>query len=688
MIEKSKSYQHFFGLAPKDQKFLTDFKYELVSVESYGRVMAELDQHEILAIDTETTGLSFIDNHIVSVVVSPSAYQSYVFPIRHISGAEQNLSESVLVDLWNFFKRKKLLLYNAIFDLLMLEYDREINRQIENPNARVFSFLEVMSLTFNSDTEYKPRNLKEMSRVLLGRDCPEFWDVVGKKITFDYLTPEEGLYYAACDGANTYGLFLRLHQQMEKECPLIIKIDNELTKCFLFLAKQEINIDKERMQQVVKELKTRNKEVENLIFREVGYPFECGSNRQVSQALASLGIYSGVTTKMGAMSVSAKLLEKLDHPICKLIIERNSIATQVNSYSEKLSKVDKGRIQYKLFHVPTGRLASGGERSTANKANSYYLTLNYQNLTKPHPAMFRVISVDDNENILGYKFIEADKQFMEENPSEKYVEGATSKLNVRSAITVPNRDEWYFLSVDYAAEELLVVGALAREQNILGPLLSGSDLHKETAIKMFGEENYDKEKRRMAKGATFGLNYGGSSRTLQKVAGMSEEDANESYRKYWEVMTKLRAWTRTEISKAYRNNGVVRSGYGRPRRLKHFLTSPEGKWRQFGERSVASHLVQGICGDFIRIVIINLTKLLLIPYPEKVRWIGCIHDEINLAVKKEYFTETVKEVRKIMALKIPGTEISLSTTVEVGYSYGETFPFEMSDEGVWIPKFA
>jgi DNA polymerase I-like protein with 3'-5' exonuclease and polymerase domains len=350
--------------------------------------------------------------------------------------------------------------------------------------------------------------------------------------------------------------------------------------------------------------------------------------------------------------------------------------------------VDRGRIQYKLFHIPTGRLASGGERSVSNKANNYYLPLNFQNLTKPHPAIFKAEKCEGSECILGHKFTEVDKQYMEEHKDENFVEGASSKLNVRSAITVPSREEWYFLSIDYAAEELLVIGALAREQNILGPLLSGTDLHKETAIKMFGEENYNKEKRKMAKGCEFGLNYGGSPKTLQKVAGMSEEEANDAYRKYWDVMSRLRAWTRTEISKAYRNDGVVRSGYGRPRRLKYFLTSSEGRWRQFGERSVTSHIVQGLCGDIIRIVIVNLTKRLLIPFPDKVRWVGTVHDEIDIAVKKEYFTEIVKEVRRIMGLKIPGTEVSLNTTVEVGFSYGETYPFEINAEGVWEPKFA
>ncbi len=153
-------------------------------------------------------------------------------------------------------------------------------------------------------------------------------------------------------------------------------------------------------------------------------------------------------------------------------------------------------------------------------------------------------------------------------------------------------------------------------------------------------------------------------------------------------MSSLLNWSRTKVSEAYRNGGVVKTAYGRPRRLKHYLTSQENMWRSFGERSVPSHLVSGLCADIMRSVLVRVTNELLIPFPDQVRWIGCIHDELNLAVNKEHFSAITAEVRKIMEVIIPSTDIRLSTSVEVGYSYGGTFPFEQGATGEWVPKFA
>jgi DNA polymerase I-like protein with 3'-5' exonuclease and polymerase domains len=184
----------------------------------------------------------------------------------------------------------------------------------------------------------------------------------------------------------------------------------------------------------------------------------------------------------------------------------------------------------------------------------------------------------------------------------------------------------------------------------------------------------------------FALQYGGGAKTLQQTAGLSEKVAEEIYNKYWTVMGRLKNWMKAKTKEAYQNDGVVCSGYGRPRRLKWYLTSSEKRWKFFGERSVGSHLIQGLAGDVMRIVLVNLTKTLLIPFPDKVRWIGCVHDEINLAVRKKHFNEIATAVRKIMALKIPGTEVTLTTSVEIGFSYGTTFPFEYYAASGWRPK--
>ena len=85
-----------------------------------------------------------------------------------------------------------------------------------------------------------------------------------------------------------------------------------------------------------------------------------------------------------------------------------------------------GRVAYDIFRVPTGRLASG------NRKNPYFLMLNYQNLTKPHPAVFEAIESDEPGNVLGWKFIQCSKKDMQ--PGRMYVEGFDPHHNVRSLL--------------------------------------------------------------------------------------------------------------------------------------------------------------------------------------------------------------------------------------------------------------
>lgn len=55
-------------------------------------------------------------------------------------------------------------------------------------------------------------------------------------------------------------------------------------------------------------------------------------------------------------------------------------------------------------------------------------------------------------------------------------------------------------------QELKILANLAGQQNWIDTFKNGGDLHKNMAIEMFGLENYNNEKRKVAKTLNFGLN--------------------------------------------------------------------------------------------------------------------------------------------------------------------------------------
>ncbi len=671
--EVLEGYKPYMNPAARDAKFDTEFKYELVDTIARFKEMTDDISGKVVAFDSETKGLDFsMPEPVVGVSWSTSAYNGYYAPLRHKQG--RNIEDVKLFwQLWfEFLKRNSRVGYNVPFDLMMFE--------AEGLDIKRIPSFEVMALVFNADTNVKTNGLKWAAKYYLGREPKTFEETVGKKETFDGITPEEGYYYACCDTANTFGLYRVLCPLLLRECKDVLKIDNKLSNMMPRILSNEITIDCAEMNQMRKEMEERCHNVETDLFKLFeGHFVNLDSKPALSNWLDQMGIDTGERTAQGYQKLDEEHLSKLDHPIGKLLVERASLVKQMASYVDKFSNVDKGRVAYDLFRVPTGRLASG------NKKNPYFMMLNYQNLTKPHPAVFEAVESDEPGNVLGWKFYQVNKKDMVSG--RLYVEGYDPHYNVRRAITVPDKNEWYFASVDYKAEELLIASQFSRDPIFCSAFETGEDLHKKVAIEMFGKENYDNSKRKKAKMCNFGLLYGGSAGVLAQVSNIPLKEAQELFNSYWKTMRVLGNWRKLIISDAYRNSGVCYTAFGRPRRLKYYLTSPVPRIRTFGERSVCSHMIQGTGGDVIRIVLVKLFEELFNEYPDRIRFVGCVHDEVDVAIRKDSM-ELLDRMMAIMQVQPPGFRIPLQVDPEIGYSYGEMWGFEKDKTtGKWTPSF-
>lgn len=669
-------YQCYFGEAKKDEKFENGFKCECVDTLERFKELTDGVTGKLVAFDSETRTLNFgLKNPVVGVSFSFSAYDGYYVPIRHMLGKNIGKTKEEIAEffkVWGeFLGRNNLLGYNIPFDLMMM--------RAEGLDTSKWRCFEVMGLVFNADTNIKHNGLKWAAKHYLGRNPKTFEETVGKRATFDMIPPLDGYYYAACDSANTFGLYERLFPFLKKECLKTIQIDNRISNWMPEILSTEITIDNGYMCELKTELEERKLQLEKEIFKRIGYVFQVDSNRQLSNALESIGIDTGDRTKSGDMKLDEEHLCLIEDPIGAQIIERSSVDKQLSSYVDKLSQISSGRVNYQLFRVPTGRLSSG------NKDNGYFMKLNYQNLTKPRSAVFECdLSGETSDSVLGFSFKKIPGK--EKVDGRYYAEGLDPELNVRRSITVPNREEWYFVSIDYFAEELLIASQLSGEPVYCRAFESGEDLHKRVAIEMFGEENYCSENRKKAKFSSFGLLYGGSAGVLEKTAGLSKVEAKKLYDQFWKTMKKLGAWKRQMVSQAYRQGGVVYTAYGRPRRLKYYLSSPIPKLRAFGERSVCSHLIQGTGGDVIRIVLSNLFEQVFMPYKDSIRFVGCVHDEVDIVVRKDAI-HLVDDVMRIMQVHPPGFKLGLQVSASFGYSYGELWKYKKNASGTWEPEF-
>jgi hypothetical protein len=112
--------------------------------------------------------------------------------------------------------------------------------------------------------------------------------------------------------------------------------------------------------------------------------------------------------------------------------------------------------------------------------------------------------------------------------------------------------------------------------------------------------------------------------------------------------------------------------------IKAKRTKSEGILRAV-ERRVASHQIQGLCGDICRYVLLKLYKTYFKNRNPHIDFISTVHDEINFTVDKDMLVQYAKECEDIMKFDALRKDLPIATSLDVGYSYGNCFPFVWTD---------
>lgn len=391
--------------------------------------------------------------------------------------------------------------------------------------------------------------------------------------------------------------------------------------------------------------------------------------------------------------------KKLD--ILKTIQKRSSLAKAVNSYIEKLTQVDTCHMHYNLKGTASGRLSSGNGSKNDKKKNHYFIDLNAQNLTKPHSAFYKAYRSDEEGNILGWKFEMVSEEYMHEHKDDEIiVEGSDPENNIRNCIIAP--EGRYIASLDYSAQEYRAVAILSRDHKMLDNFKKGIDPHTATAYAIWGEENYDRQKRKKAKSCNFLMNYCGGPTTLAENLDIPVDEAKDIIKGYEKAFFECINWKK-KIQKFVieKNDGVVFSIFGRPRQFKTVLSTsfrlrsgtkefqniPERDRIYKGdalykavERKIVSHAVQGCCGDICRWDLIRLYRKFFKHRDPHIDFYTTVHDEINFTIDKDVLIDYVRDIDDIMTIHKLSNDLPIETSIDLGYTLGVLFPFEWEDE--------
>lgn len=701
-LKRGESYEHYVKPSPILENFEEVYNLNYHLIKSYDELLDFYHNKYIpntyFAWDTETTSLNpeqgkvtgdLVEGRIVGYSFTQDGHNGYYVPLTHPDIA---IGYKGLKILYAMISRSKLhLLYNARFDMRFLEFmTPEKYDYTPEPNEKIYPFdlsktkyIDVQCSVWLADTNIPMPSLKKSEKHFLGWNPPTFADTMGSETNFGYIPAENGYRYACIDALGTYHLFFATDRYLE-ESGAAGKLDNECLYPLMKLENTPVYIDHEYLQSMKTDVQNHLKELKEYLYKEAGMEYNISSGRELVAVFQQMGIDTGARTATGIMKTDIKTIENYlvthgNNEYLKKLIEYKKLFKFDNSYLETLLKIsekeetEKHPIRFNYFtcRVPTGRLACGTDGK-----NKFFSPVNFQSLPKPHSHNYHVHKatpeqIANKEDLCGYIF--------DDNPENSLglTEGQDPHLNVRKSIHPPTNDA-VIISVDMKAEELRLAANVYNEPTWINAFNTGQDVHKATAIRIFGEENYCKEARKKAKTANFGILYGSSAWGFHnQFPDMSIEECEDFIDKFKSALPAIEA-SQCNSVRFGRKNGYVKTYFGRPRRVKYYFNSPSRSMQGFARRTCMNTVVQGCAGDALKLMLVRLWNDLFVPYRDKgVRWIGTIHDEINYLVPKYLINEVVPIIMRCQTIKLPDWPVPLLPDLSIGRSFGELIPFDV-----------
>ena len=203
-------------------------------------------------------------------------------------------------------------------------------------------------------------------------------------------------------------------------------------------------------------------------------------------------------------------------------------------------------------------------------------------------------------------------------------------------------------SVDYQAQELRVLAAMAQDRTMIQAFKDNADLHLMTAQAAFGPHiTKDDKERKWAKTVNFGRVYGGGAKTVAEQTGLDLPTAQRV------VSGFDRAYPGVAVLSQKLQREAIRDGYIITKTGRRLPVDPQRAY------SALNYLIQSTSRDvtgaaLVRLHEAGLTSNLRLP----------IHDEVLASVPEGEAEVYAKEIARLMAMDMG--PVHIGTDAEVG----------------------
>jgi len=375
-----------------------------------------------------------------------------------------------------------------------------------------------------------------------------------------------------------------------------------------------ISIDSKLLQGLFDTLSKEVSQIADAAFKIIGKEINLASPKQLQVVLfEDLGMKGTKSLKTGFSTNAAALTELFDqtgHPFLeKLLAHRDS--TKLKQMVETLLKAVEQDSKIHTTYVQTG--TSTGRLSSENP--------NLQNIPIRNPR------------------------------------GA----QIRDAF-IASKDFESIMTADYSQIEMRIMAHLSEDPGLIEAFNAGEDLHRFVGSRIFGVKPSDvtSEMRAQVKAMSYGLVYGLSEYGLAKQLGLSNADAKQLMKDYFERFGGVRKYLAKVVEDA-KAVGYTTTYHGR-RRPFDDLNSSIFQVRENARRAALNAPIQGTAADIMKLAM-NQIQEALESKTMRSRMLLQVHDELVF----EVFPGESKALEELVLDKMSNVvKLSVPLDVQIG----------------------
>ena len=599
----------------KSVKIEESIKFDSILINDEAKlfeVINSIPKESLVAFDTETTDVDTRKAKLVGFSFSFEKSRAYYVPVGHFYlGVLDQISMEKTKEALVLLNQHNLIVQN-------FKFDYEIIKNNLNIELNIYADTMILAWLLNPSSKV---GLDYLSDKYFNHKMIPFKDLVKKGENFSNVDITKACEYAAEDAY----LVLRIYEKQMSEfkandCEFLIQEANNVEYDFIYVLSSMQNIGIKVDVDFLEGLKQKNseylKQLSSQIYDCAGVEFNINSPKQLGVILfETLNLPAQKKTKTGYSTNEAVLLKLHDkHEIIPTLL--------------------KYREAFKLQSTYIEPLLTLGLKDSNNRI--------YTSFLQTGTATGRLSSKNPNLQNIPVR--------------------SDSGRQIRKSFIA--KEGYTLVGIDYSQIELRLLAHFSQDEALVNAFNNNLDIHTQTAVKIFGEENA-KENRSIAKSINFGLLYGMGSRKLAETLGISTKDAKTYIESYFKAFLSVKDYLKS-IEDFTLENGYVETLLNR-RRIFDFDNAAAMIRASYLRESVNTRF-QGSAADLIKLSMNKIYKKY--KNNEEIKMLLQIHDELIFEIKNEkldFYAADLKEIMEdIYTLNVP-----LEVSVSIGKNWGE-----------------